>query len=112
MPHLAYPDLLYVEPVQDGLLVKLRTMFLDEHDVRDLEPELYALSYERGGPHLYLDLAEVEDLPEPVIGQLAYLGRRLQAVGDRLILLNLRPHVYAALRAHPEADGLVLHGAA
>jgi anti-anti-sigma regulatory factor len=99
MTHTSYPDLLYVEAVPDGLLVKFRTMFPATAGVRGLAEELYELSCERGGPRLHLDLAEVEELTDYLLQQLLALSKKLHGLGDHLVLLNLRPNVLAALHA-------------
>lgn len=106
-------ELLQVEDVRDGLVVRLQASSVGPSSVRELPGELFDLAFHRGGPHLYLDFAEVETLDADMLTRLVMLDWKLQSVGDRLILLNLPAPDHRAPRAsrlidhmHVSATGL------
>jgi len=104
MYYTAQTGLFLVEDVPDGLLVRLHAATLGRHNAHDLAEELVDVAFHRGGPNLYLDFREVLGVSEYVVLRLVVLHWKLQSMGDRLVLLNLRPEVYEAVRAARLAD--------
>ncbi len=106
--YTSHADLLQVEAVRDGLLVRLHGPSLDRTNAYGLAEELFDLAFHRGGPTLYLDCTEIEELEESILLRLVLLSWKLQSMGDRLVLRNLRPQVYEALQASRLLDHLVI----
>jgi anti-anti-sigma regulatory factor len=98
MSNLSLAELWNVEPVCDGVLVHFHGRGLNEANARELSAELFQLAMQGSGPHLYLDLEEVETVPRQVLMRFSVLDRKLQDLGDRLILLNPRSRVREAVQ--------------
>jgi anti-anti-sigma regulatory factor len=99
MPDLSFADLLRVETVRDGTLVRFNNQDLAQANARDLADELYDLASKGNGPHLYLDLESVESLPRVILLRLIVLEKKLQDLGDRLVVLNPTGRVREAIQA-------------
>jgi anti-anti-sigma factor len=106
MSNLSFAELLSFETVRDGTLVRLNGQELHEANARDLAEELFDVASKGNGPHLYLDFDAVETLSSYVLLRLIVLDRKLQDLGDRLVLLNTRPRVREAIQASHLSDVL------
>jgi anti-anti-sigma regulatory factor len=99
MSHFSSQDLLQVETLRDGVFVHYCTEALDRANAGALAEDLSDLAKAGCGPYLYLDLAEVQSLSRYILLRLAVLDRRLQELGDRLIVFNPQPEVCATFLA-------------
>jgi anti-anti-sigma regulatory factor len=99
----------HVEPLRDGVLIRLAGQDLTEANARDLLDAVYDFARNGGGPHLYLDLARLEHLARPVLLRLMVLDRKLHELGDRLVLLNASAGVRQAIHSARLADLLEVH---
>lgn len=99
MSNLSYPDLLSFETVSDGILVRVHGQELHEANARDVAEDLFDAASKGSGPHLYLDCGDVESLSSYVMLRLIVLNKKLQDLGDRLVILNTRPRVRDAIHA-------------
>lgn len=106
MSNLSFADLLTFETVHDGILVRLNGRELHESNARDLAEELFDVACKGSGPHLYLDFAAVESLSSYVLLRLIVLDKKLQDLGDRLVLINTRARVREAIQASHLSDFL------
>jgi anti-anti-sigma regulatory factor len=97
-----------VTAVADGTLVNLTPRDLDVETVSILADELCELALESGPPTLYLDFAQVHNLPCVLAGKLCALDRRLREAGGRLVLLNLAPEIPEECEAELEPDDTLL----
>ncbi len=106
MSNLSFADLLSVETVRDGTLVRFHSRDLNSPSARDLADELFDLACKGSGPHLYLDLGGVESLTRYLLLRLIVLEQKLQDIGDRLIVLNPTVRVREAIQASRLAESV------
>jgi anti-anti-sigma regulatory factor len=99
MSNLSCADLLNVTEVSDGILVRFNDRELHETNARDLAEEVFDAANRGNGPHLYLDFAGVEMVSSYVMLRLIVLDKKLQDLGDRLVLLHTPSRVREALQA-------------
>src|SRR5581483_12019302 len=79
---------------------------LPDTNARDLTDGLFDLAQQRSGPRLYLDLGAEDRLGGDLPLRLVVLGRKLQDLGDQLVLCGVRPGAYEALQATGLTDFL------
>jgi len=108
MSSLSFAELLTVESLPDGTLVRFNHPHLTRASARELAAELFDLARRGNGPHLYVDLKGVDALTSQVLLRLIVLNRKLQDLGDRLILLNPQPHVRDMIQATRVSDFLTV----
>jgi anti-anti-sigma regulatory factor len=95
MSNLSLAALLNAEPVHDGIVVRFNSQDLKEANARQLAEGLFDLAAKGSGPHL--DFGEVDSLTRCLMLRLTILDKKLQDLGDRLILLNPQAHVREAI---------------
>jgi len=79
-----------VQEIEDGTLVRVSVLDLDDATIAILVDDLFDLSMAEGRPNLYLDFQEIRVFPGSLNGQLVALDEKLREVGGRLVLQNLR----------------------
>jgi anti-anti-sigma regulatory factor len=112
MSNLTFADLLSVDSVRDGMQVRFHMRHLNEANARELMAELFELAARGSGPYLYLDLSEVESLTYHILMRLIVLSKKLQDLGDRLLLLNPSPRVREAIATSHLSEFLSLRSRA
>lgn len=74
-----------------GVVFQFTTRFLDEINVSEIVEAFHRPADVQLSNHLYLDFRAVDYFSGAVMGQLLFLQHQLQATGEVLVLLNLRP---------------------
>jgi anti-sigma B factor antagonist len=86
---------LEVEDIGDVTVVNfVDKKILDEQNISIIGEQLLSLVDELGRRKLLLNFSNVEYLSSAALGKLITLNKRLQAVGGRLILCEIRPEIY------------------
>lgn len=98
MSLLTQSALFSVQPIPDGMLVKVHPHELDETNAHGFDEELFDLAMESPGQLLYLDLGNVQFMTGYVWHRLLRLHRRLKFSTRRLCLRNLSPALRKLLR--------------
>lgn len=90
---------LEVADVDDGLVAKFTTKSLGEANVEAIGEQLFDIADSLQGRKLYVDFGTVEFLTSHALGKLVTIHKRVLAAGGQLVLVNLAPHIHAALKA-------------
>jgi len=93
-PLLFYPDLLQVDVKGEVADVKVTTTRFDGDAAEHIGRQLADMVGRMGLRKLHLDLDRVQFLADVGLGKFVALHKKVQAVGGKLLLYNVRPEVY------------------